>query len=116
MSFMRLILLTILHVTCTKEVTAFGHNLDELVSKANIYYQQMCVFFVFSVFKRILLLRIRKFWLFSAFAGGNGELLLNEVEELPSKTDIKLIIHGFTSSRFHFSITPLRNGKYTSTL
>ncbi|XP_039966501.1 endothelial lipase [Bactrocera tryoni] len=87
MFFVRLILLTILHVSFNKQVqvTAFGHNLDELVSKANIYYQQ------------------------AAASGGNGELLLSEVAELPSKDDIKLIIHGFTSSRFHFSITPLRN-------
>lgn len=45
-----LILLTILQLNFTKQVTAFGHNLDDLVSKANIYYQQACVFYCFKNF------------------------------------------------------------------
>ncbi|XP_054733636.1 lipase member H [Anastrepha obliqua] len=87
----KLLLLVVVMQSTTFFVQAtavFGHNiqLDELISKANIYYQKPVNSGV-----------------------GSDELILNEVQELPSKTDIKLIIHGFTSSRSHFSITPLRN-------
>ncbi|XP_067648300.1 lipase member H [Eurosta solidaginis] len=63
--------------------TVFIHNFDELISKANIYYQKPMT--------------------------SGGELTLSEVEQLPAKTNVKVIIHGFTSNRFHFSVSPLRN-------
>ncbi|XP_017468684.1 PREDICTED: endothelial lipase [Rhagoletis zephyria] len=80
------ILFFILQGAYSFQATAvFVHNIDDLISKANIYYQK------------------------PATSASIGELILSEVEQLPTKTDIKLIIHGFTSSRSHFSITPLRN-------
>lgn len=40
-----------------------------------------------------------------------GELSLQQVEQLESPDSLKLIVHGFLGSRSHSSIMPLRNGK-----
>ncbi|XP_004519163.2 endothelial lipase [Ceratitis capitata] len=87
MFFLQLIMLfTWQTLTFVDPVAAFvGHDIDDLIAKSNIYYQQPVT------------------------TAGSGEITVNELEQLPSKTDIKIIIHGFTSSRFHFSVTPLRN-------
>ena len=43
--------------------------------------------------------------------GQAHEFILEAIQELPTKTDIKVIVHGFLGNRFHTSIIPLRNGK-----
>uniref|UniRef100_A0A1I8NTB7 Lipase domain-containing protein n=1 Tax=Stomoxys calcitrans TaxID=35570 RepID=A0A1I8NTB7_STOCA len=58
-------------------------NISALVQKAEIYYQQP----------------LRN--------GKHLELLLNKVDNLHNKTNIKVIVHGFTGNRFHYSIKPL---------
>ncbi|XP_058975748.1 pancreatic lipase-related protein 2 isoform X2 [Musca domestica] len=58
-------------------------NLNSLIQKANIYYQQPLQ------------------------NGTRLEFPLDMIEDLKVKTDIKVIIHGFTGNRFHTSIRPL---------
>ncbi|XP_037818905.1 pancreatic triacylglycerol lipase-like [Lucilia sericata] len=60
-------------------------NIDNLVQRANIYYQQ------------------------PLHDGQAHEFTLDTIVEPSSKTDIKVIIHGFLGNRFHNSIRPLRN-------
>ncbi|XP_065359749.1 lipase member H-B [Calliphora vicina] len=60
-------------------------NIDNLVQKANIYYQQ------------------------PLHDGKAHEFTLDTILEPASKTDIKVIVHGFLGNRFHYSIRPLRN-------
>lgn len=57
-------------------------SLDTLASQSSIYYQQ-----------------------------AQGELTLDQVEQLSAVESLKLIVHGFLGSRTHSSIQPLRNGK-----
>ncbi|TMW40995.1 hypothetical protein DOY81_013925, partial [Sarcophaga bullata] len=66
--------------------TDAANSIDNLVQKANIYYQQPLK------------------------EGQAHEFTLETIQELPTKTDIKVIVHGFLGNRFHTSIIPLRNG------
>ncbi|KAM7357051.1 pancreatic triacylglycerol lipase isoform 2-T2 [Cochliomyia hominivorax] len=60
-------------------------NIDNLVQKANIYYQE------------------------ALHEGKAHEFTLDSIEKPATKTDIKVIVHGFLGNRFHNSIRPLRN-------